>query len=265
MERLNALWFGDRLGYLEQLSIKTALAQGHPYTLYSYAPDRLSGVPEGVEVRNASDVMSDRRRVKHFDGKFKALGSDFFRYELMAKSLGYWVDLDLIFIRPLALEQEYVFGWERAGSINGAVLKLPAGSQMLEALRNLPEKNWCPPYFGPRNRLRYYLQRLRGDVMLEDLPWGAAGPGMITHLVKKHGLSTKAQPQDVFYPLPYYDARKLYGDASEIEAMIKPETIAVHMWNSSLRELANSPPPIGSYVAKLCREHDVHTEHLSEQ
>ena len=257
LERLNALWFGERLGYLEQLSIISAQVQGHPYTLYSYTPELLQGVPPGVEVRDAAEVMSDPRRVRYFDGKFKALGSDFFRYEIMAKSLGYWVDLDLIFIRPLELMGDYIFGWEGPRSINGAVLKLPAGSAMLEELRNIPERNWCPPYFGPRSKLNYYLQRLKGPVELEDLPWGSAGPGMIAHLAKKHGLLGLTQPVEVFYPLPYTEARKLYGPAEAIEQLIKPNTLAIHMWHSSLGELATKPPATGSYIDKLCRRYSV--------
>src|SRR5947209_6880287 len=81
-DMLNSLWFGDELGYLERLSIKTALAAGHPYTLYSYEPDQLRGVPAGIEVKDAREVMDDPRRLRHFEGKFKALGSDFFRYEI---------------------------------------------------------------------------------------------------------------------------------------------------------------------------------------
>src|SRR5438270_10250941 len=123
-EMLNSLWFGEQLGYLEQLSIKTALAVGHPYTLYSYEPDTLRGVPAGIEVKDAREVMDDPRRLRHFEGKFKALGSDFFRYEIFAKELGYWVDLDVLFLRPLTFADDYVFGWEKPGSINGAVLKL---------------------------------------------------------------------------------------------------------------------------------------------
>lgn len=259
LERLNALWFGDRLGYLEQLSIRSAQAQGHPYTLYSYTPETLAGVPDGVEVRHANEVMDDPRRVRYFEGKFKALGSDFFRYELMAKSLGYWVDLDLIFLKPLDLREDCVFGWEGPKSINGAVLKIPAGSPMLEALRGIPERNWCPPFFGPRSRLKYYWQRINGPVELEDLPWGSAGPGMIAYLAQRYGLLGETQPIEVFYPLPYTEARKLFGPASEVEKLIKPNTIAIHMWHSSLGDLPDNPPASGSYIEKLCRQYDIPT------
>ena len=258
-EMINSLWFGDQLGYLEQLSIRTALAAGHPYTLYSYEPGKLSRVPDGVQVADAREVMSDPRRIRYFEGKFKALGSDFFRYEIFAQSLGYWADLDVIFLRPLQFDDDYVFGWEKKNSINGAVLKIPTGSAMLEQLRNIPERDWCPPFFGPRRRLNYYIQRLRGHVELEDLPWGAAGPAMITYLANALGLARKAQPVPVFYPVPYARAEMLFGPAQQVHSLITSETTAVHMWHSRLHTLAKQPPPRGSYIDELCREYDVDT------
>lgn len=254
LERINTLWFGDRLGYLEQLSIVTAMKAGHPVIVYSYDPQGLAGVPDGAEVRDAMEVMDDPRRIKLFSGKFKALGSNFFRYELFAKELGYWMDLDVILLKPLDYEQSYVFGWEHETSINTAILRLPKGSAMLEELRNIPEHNWLPPYFGPKRTLMYYLKRLRGTVLLEDLPWGVAGPAMLTYLVKKHNLVAEAQPQSVFYPLPYGRAKDLYADAEIVRSLIAPETRAIHMWNSALRDLVKAPPRPGSYLAETCRE-----------
>ena len=53
LERLNSLWVGDRLGYIEQLCLVSALAVGHRFTLYSYTPDVLRGVPNGIDLRDA--------------------------------------------------------------------------------------------------------------------------------------------------------------------------------------------------------------------
>ena len=261
LERLNTLWFGDRLGYLERLSIASAQRQGHEVVLWSYEPDALRGVPDGVDVRDAREVMSDPRRVRLFEGKFKALGSDFFRYEICAKRLGYWVDLDLLFLRPLDFAEPYVFGWEKPGSINGAVLKIPADSPMLDELRAIPEKNWRPPFFGPRRTFLYYWRRFtKGEVKLEDLPWGAAGPAMITYLAGKHDLLRFVQPRSVFYPLPYERATDVYADAGVVQAQLSPDTHAIHFWNSRLRELAKQPPPEGSYMAQACRDHGIDCE-----
>lgn len=254
METVNTLWFGGRLRYLEQLSIVSAMAVGHAVNLFSYDPKSISGVPAGVSVRDAREVMADPRRTRLFDGKFKALGSDFFRYEIFAKEMGYWVDLDVIFLKPLIFDDSYVFGWENdeSTSINGAILRLPNGP-FLEELRSIPEENWCPPFFGPKQRVKYYWNRLtRGKVELEDLPWGVAGPGMITHLVKKFGLIEKVQPKEVFYPISYHDAAVIFEDVSVVEGRLSPNTAAIHMWNSRLRDLVNEPPRAGSYVADLC-------------
>lgn len=258
LEPLNSLWFGEQLGYIERLSIASALSMGHRVTIYSYEPGLLAGVPAGAEVADARDVMADERRVKLFAGKFKALGSDFFRYEVFAKGLGYWVDLDVLFLRPLDFPDPYVFGWEKHGSINGAVLRLPAGSPMLDGLRNIPETNWRPPFFGPKRTAKFYWQRLtRGEVKLEDLPWGAAGPEMITYLAKKYDLQRFAQPQSVFYPIPYDRAQDVFAHADTVRRRLSPETRAIHLWHSRLKELAKRPPPPGSYIAEACREYGI--------
>lgn len=258
LERLNALWFGDQLRYMEQLSIVSAMDAGHPVTVYSYTPDSLTGVPSGAKIGDARDVMSDERRTRLLQGRYRALGSDFFRYEVFAKGLGYWVDLDVLVLKPLAFEEEHVFGWEHATSINGAVLRLPQASKMLAELRNIPESNWCPPYFGPRRKAAYYFKRLTSaEVRLEDLPWGAVGPAMITYLARKYDTARLAQPKSVFYPLDYDQATKLFEHADVVEAMIEPNTLAVHMWNSKLRGLVDRPPPPGSYVDVACRKHGI--------
>ena len=256
-DQLNTLWFGPTLGYLERLSIRSAQAAGHEVTIWSYQPRELTGVPDGATVRDAREVMSDPRRTKHFDGAFKALGSDFFRYEIFAQGLGYWMDLDVIVLKPFQFDEPHVFGWERPGSVNGAVLRIPADSPMLAELRSVPERNWRPPFFGPRRSMHYYLKRLRGDVELEDLPWGVVGPELITYLARKYRLFDQVQPQGVFYPLPYLRAEALFEDASIVESMLKPETVAIHMWNSRINKRLESPPPPGSYLAKACSRHGV--------
>lgn len=243
------------MGYLERLTLASAISVGHRVTLFSYEPNSLTRLPAGVEIGDARNVMSDPRRTRLLkDGHF-ALASDFFRYEILAKGLGCWIDLDLIFLRQLPAS-DYLFGWESERSINGAVLALPNGT-LLEAARKIPEKNWLPPYFGPRRRCQYWLRRAFGPVYLEDLPWGAVGPELITYLVKAHGLEHLAQPREVFYPVRYQDAKKLYEQSETVDQLITANTITVHMWNSSLRELTKQPPPPDSFVGRMCSRYAV--------
>ena len=60
LPRLNSLWIGEQLGYLEKLTLASALSVGHSFTLYSYTPEKLREVPNGVEIRDANEVASVR-------------------------------------------------------------------------------------------------------------------------------------------------------------------------------------------------------------
>ncbi|MGB5076830.1 MAG: hypothetical protein WBO17_05060 [Sphingorhabdus sp.] len=247
------------MDYLERLCIASAKATGHQFTLWSYEPEALEGVPTGTDVRNAADVMPKERLLRYRDSGSVALGANLWRIELLAKGLGCWVDMDFIFLKPLRFESEYIFGWEYESWINNAVLLAPAGSPMVADLKAIPRPNMCPPWWGPKNRAKFYWRRFReGTMELEDYPWGTFSAGLVTHAVKRNRISEKAQPADVFYPVRWKDARALYESAEVVEAMLTDRTHAVHMWHSRLEGLKDRPPPPGSFIDKMCRLHNVH-------
>ncbi len=261
LTRLNSLWVGNRLGYLEQLCLRSAVSLGHPFTLYSYMPDQLVDVPPGVDVADAADIMPEDRLLRYSDTGSVQLGANFWRCWLLEKGVGYWVDMDLIFLRPLDFEQSYVFGWEYENWINNALLWAPADSPFVRDLIDIPKPNRRPPWYGPRRSLAFYWQRFRkGRIGLEDMPWGTYSSGLVTYLVKKHKLTRCALPPHVFYPVRWKDARTLYDPAAVVEAMLHQETRTVHMWNSRLVGLSDKPPPDGSYVDVQCRLHGVDVE-----
>ncbi len=37
------------------------MSHGHEFTVYSYTPDELKGVPTGVEVRDAREIMPEEK------------------------------------------------------------------------------------------------------------------------------------------------------------------------------------------------------------
>lgn len=259
-ERLNSLWVGDRLGYLEQLCFVSALGQGHEVTVYSYTPESLQGVPDGVEIRDAREVMPEQRLVRYSDTGSFALGANFFRYCLLEKGLGYWIDADVYLIKPLNFSEKFVLGWEDQSKINNAILLLPSDSEIVHDLCNLPRNNVRPPWFGPKRSLQYFIARMRkGVVRVQDLPWGTYGPEMLTYLAKKHKIAERAQKPGVFYPVGWPDARRLYGPAEQIQAMIGPDTCAVHMYNGALFGLRDKKPPQGSYIELACRKYGIDT------
>ena len=254
LERLNSLWVGGELGYLERLSVVSALSAGHPFTIYSYAPENLNAVPTGAEVRDAREVAPYETLAHYLEGGWGALASDFFRYALLAKGLGYWVDLDLVFLKPIDFQDEYVFGWENKKSINGAVLRLPKDCAMLGELRSIPQLNWRPPFFGLRKTAVFYWERLtKGDIRPENYRWGIFGPAILTYLAKKYAVSNRAKECSVFYPVKHYQVELLLGPTELVERLLTAETRTIHLWQSVLRRTSKGPPPAGSYLEQACR------------
>ncbi|NTZ43957.1 hypothetical protein G7A66_12850 [Altererythrobacter sp. SALINAS58] len=255
---LHSLWVGPSLGYLERLCLASAGAAGHNLTLWTYEPKQLKGVPEGTSVRDAAEIMPFERLLRYRDTGSVALGANLWRIELLATGLGCWVDMDFIFLKPLAFNDPYIFGWEYENWINNAVLYAPKGSQMVRDLQAIPQPNTRPPWWGPRRSLQFYWSRFRrGRLDLEDYPWGTFSAGLVTHVVKKNKLQRYAQPPEVFYPIRWSEARMLYGPAEAIEQKLTEDTCAVHMWHSRLEGLRDKQPPAGSYIEKMCNQFNV--------
>lgn len=256
---LTSLWVGQELTYVERLSIQSALAHGHRYNLYSYEPAKLRGVPAGVEVRDAAEVMPQEKMISYAEcNNGVALGANLWRYHMLEMGLGCWVDLDLVFVKPIDFSKSYVLGWEHEGWINNAVMFAPRDSEFVQDLFRLTKPNVRPPWFGPRRTLDFYLRRWReGYLGLEDMPWGTYSAGLVTHIVKSRKLQAFVAEPDAFYPVRWSEARIVYDDAEVVNARIGPQTQGVHLWHSRLGELAASPPPAGSWMAQQCKRYGV--------
>lgn len=64
------LWIGPPLGPVERACMRSVLRQGHPLSLYRYAaPD---GVPDGVELRDAAELIPESEDIRHKSGSFLA-------------------------------------------------------------------------------------------------------------------------------------------------------------------------------------------------
>ena len=258
LPHLHSLWVGPRLDYLERLCIASARSTGHEFTLWSYEPGQLEGVPPNTDLRDAAEVMPKERLLRYRDNGSVALGANLWRIELLAQGRGCWVDMDLIFLKAMTFDTPYIFGWEYENWINNAVLGAPPQSAMVSQLQNIPKANRCPPWYGPRRTAQFYWKRFReGPIELEDFPWGTFSAGLVTHVVQQENLTRHAQSPDVFYPVRWKDARSLYEPAEIVESMLTGKTCTVHMWHSRLEGLKDAPPAKGSFVAKMCDRYGV--------
>ena len=257
------LWIGDSLGAVERACLRSVLRQGHSLALYRY--DRVEGVPEGVEVRDAADILPKEAIVRHRNGS-PALFSDWFRYELQCRELGTWLDTDNYLVAPLDMKAPYLFGKEIVDApsfwrkpqrelIAAGVLRLPSNSPMLPSLvglfdgRTVPD--WAPSPFAPWYKFRGLIGY---PPDLSDLPWGTAGPFAVDALANRYGLSALALPSDVFNPVPWYEARWILDPSITLEDVMTERTVSVHLCNDCIKGFKNDPAPAGSFLERLQRE-----------
>lgn len=245
-------WIGETLGPIERACLKSVVRTGHRLALYCF--DEPAGVPDGVELRDAGAILSKEQLADQAGGSV-GLFSDWFRYELLRRSLGTWIDTDIYVVSQIDGDKAYLFGEQAPGTLNGAVLRLPADSPLLPRLLHSFEEMTTPHWL----KWRFYIpSRLRelvtGQADLARLPWGSIGPHALTALAKEHGVYGFAEPIERFYPIPWQGADWILDPAIALESIVTPGTVAVHLWNECIRSFKDRPAPEGSFLHRLQRE-----------
>jgi hypothetical protein len=241
------------MGPLERACLRSVLRHGHPVSLYCYGT--VDGVPEGVELRDAAAILPEDRIVRHRSGSV-ALFSNWFRYELLRRGEGIWLDTDVYLLAPLGDQPNHLFGWEEDGKrLGNAILRLPAASPILNDLLGLFERQTVPFWLPPRERVKARFRRLRtGRTGVALMPWGTTGPRALTALARRHGRTQDAARPSRFYPVHYREAGWIRDPSRPVEAMIAPDSLAVHLWNELIKEWKEAPAPAGSFLARLHAE-----------
>ena len=208
---IQGLWVEGPLTAMEQLSLRSFLANGHPYHLYSY--DEVPNLPAGAELRPAAEVLPASAVFRYSDaaGGSVAAFSNLFRYRLLHQRGGWWADTDVVCLRPFDFAAERVFAAERGrqGGVlsTSCVLKVPAGDEL------------CADCW----------ERARCDENRAAV-WGATGPALLGRVVRERALDACVQPPEAFCPVDWWRAEDLLGPA-ELPAAAH----AVHLWHEIWR------------------------------
>lgn len=228
---VQCLWIGRALSPLEQLSIRSFLANGHEVHLYLY--EQIEGVPKGTRVWNAERVLPRSAQFLYREYPSYAGFSNFFRYRLLLEKGGWWVDLDTICLRPFDFTSDYVFSSEAVmgggTKTNVGATKVPAGCELMADL-------WrqCEAF----------------DV--SKLSWGECGPNLMAQAIHRHGLDNYVQPPQAFCPLPWWEWRNVLDPDAACDP--PADTYAVHLWNEMWRRAGIdklAPPSASSLYARL--------------
>jgi hypothetical protein len=175
---VQSFWIGS-LTPMEKLCIRSFLANGHEFHLYTYGG--VEGVPEGVVVKDANEILPELR-VRQLPSLQQS--ADFFRVALLLARGGWWVDMDVVCLRPFDFSAVYVFGASVCDEIvQNCIMKAPPGSPIM--------RRWYD-----------YIDHL-SEESLKRLAFQDIGPALLGELVPEFGLQRYVLPRETFDPVGY--------------------------------------------------------------
>jgi len=232
---MQTLWIGGPLSVIGRLSLQSFIGHGHQVHLYCYEP--VEGVPAGVVVRDAGQIMPLERFLAVDGGKAGASdgnASQAFRYQLLFERGGWWIDTDVVCLQPFDFGGDSVFASEPAdASYGGAaaspgVIKQPPGSALMR---------WAS---------RMYRSRAEGSNEVEQY--------LLHRGIHAFGWQEDICQPAVFNPIARDDWRAFTDPDRTLT--FGPEVHAVHLWEGMWREHGlnpDGPLPEGCFFEQLKR------------
>ncbi len=228
-----SLWVGSKLSALEKTCARSWIYHGHRFELFVY--DDVGEIPDGVVVRDANEIIPERE-VFLWQGCY-AIFADLFRWTLLYEQGGYWVDMDVLCLRPFDFKETLLFGCEHSNAASVGVLKLPAEHFIAREMLTLSrDPNRTIGNERLKVRLKKWLRRnlLFGTTL--GLRWGeAGGPKAFTWMLMKYDCLNLGKPFTYFYPIAPLNWRCLFDGTLKGETSFYKTTYAVHLWHELLR------------------------------
>ncbi|TMV09009.1 hypothetical protein FGK63_07770 [Ruegeria sediminis] len=251
------LWVGDAFSALEYVSLKSLVIQGMNPVLFCY--DDVKNVPPGVTIKDANQIVGRDKIWVNKERNSLAPFSDYFRYLLLATTNYYWVDADVLALRPFDFVSDYFLAWHPPVLAVG-VLSVPHNSPTLSDLIKACEKPNVNFPWLKRNKGRLEdLSEDSGAIAPEDLPYKALGPLALTWLMRKHGEERHALPAASHYPL---QPKHILKPFHRVSPRINWEgAYSIHLFGSvqhrKFREMKTTLPPHGSFLEHMYKLFEV--------
>jgi Glycosyltransferase sugar-binding region containing DXD motif len=219
---------------MERLSLSSFLKTGHDVHLYTY--EDVKNIPSGVVVKDGNEIIDHsfldyRKFINH--GTF----ADFFRYALLLKRGGWWVDSDIVALKPFDFPEHYVFGCmgpypypEPVNKVRG--LRRPPrpdppdieekwpGAWVCNAVMKAPAGSWIMKYL--------WDECLQCDPA--NIRWSEqVGPKLLDKAVRKFSLHDFVKNTKYFNPIAPEHVRQFVDP--DITWDLPGHTYAIHFWN----------------------------------
>jgi hypothetical protein len=239
LEPVQMFWAGGPLSRLAILGIQSFLRVGHAVHLHVY--DEPEKVPAGTTLKNASDIVP-RDQAHHTTASPYGIGgmpgfSDYFRYQLLAQHGGWWVDTDVVALRPFVFEQP---------ALTASTLELPYGRVACTYVLRFP----------PGHPVMQRCLDTFPSTDFSTLEFGKGGAVFLNNSMAALDQKHLMVAPEVFGPVTWQASwqltRSIWQRFSSFElkqrlrrphlnVRFRRETVAVHLWNETWRNAGRDP------------------------
>lgn len=250
---------GDPLDELRALSIRSFVAHGHEFHLYTYgAPD--IGAMNGLVVRDAGEIISREEAERLSRSKAFELG-DLFLWTYLLKKGGWAVGTEVVCLRPFDFSEELIVGLGRIKPHRCNVLKIPKAhpmaAMMVDAVAN--PRAWTRRQNKARAKTQSLKRRIKSWIKLENMPGmeKLRPEKFLPEVARRHKISAPTFPYYVFKPVARNIASYLTNEhlhnTGMLQAILKTSHAAFlwgHVWGAPASE--------HSLIETLKRRHPPH-------
>lgn len=228
---MQGLWVGNKVSKIEYMSYNSFIKNGFQYVLYTY--EDVSGLPEGVIVKDANKIVDEKSIVRDSSNSLGGF-SDLFRWNLMYKRGGIYVDSDVICLKRFNTENNVV-----AGEFTGDVNAPAASTQYLKFEKEHP-------------LIKVAVDESRKKD-LSKIHWAEVGPRLIQELTPQQSILD----YNNFNPNHYWNwdyVMKKEKTDFLLDLTSKENVYGIHLWNEMWRRAGvdkHKPFEDGSFMHLL--------------
>jgi hypothetical protein len=147
-----------------------------------------------VTVKDGSAIVP-REYIFRMKGSL-SIFADWFRQELLFAHGGYWVDLDIVCLKPFRFEDPIVVGKVDCARVSNALMRFPKGHEITRALADVSrDPNRPMPYDTAGDRWRKFIRKYALGNRRNRVEWGEpSGPTGLTKMLKHQKVLKVAKP-----------------------------------------------------------------------
>lgn len=236
-DTVRSFWHGPPLNPYLLICLHSFVRRGCRVEVFSYAQD--PGFPEWIIARDAREIVPAQTVLVYRKGQgagSPSLHSNLFRFALLDRLGGWWIDTDVALLRGPLPSAPYFFAVEQDHFAN-SVMKFPKGHALMAQ----------------------GAERCRQASM--DVAWGVTGPTLFTRLVRRHKLDDWAVPPEQGCPFIWSDVPALFDPARTDEMTARSsQSRFMHLCWEMWRRIGipgDLGPPIGSFLDQQFRQSDL--------